>query len=77
MKQVEKVEYAKTLVDITIKKYKEKSLGKEKMSKFIKDNITNNITDKDYNNILHLYSKYLAKKGYEIKKDITKFDIIC
>lgn len=76
MKETEVIAYAKYLVDITIQKHKEKLLGKEKMSKFIKDNLTYNIIDKDYNNILHLYNKYLAKEGYEIKKDITKFDII-
>ena len=46
------------------------------MSTFIKNNLPIRIGVDDYNNILHLYSRYLAKEGYEIKKDITKFDII-
>lgn len=76
MKQEELVEYSKLLVDITIQKHKEKLLGKENMSNFIKSNLPTNIKKSDYNNILHQYNKYLAKEGYEIKKDINKFDII-
>ena len=76
MKDKEIREYAKLLVAITIKKHREKLLGKEKMSKFIKDNLTQNVKDIDYNRILHQYNKYLAQAGYEIWKDIIKFDII-
>jgi len=67
---------AKHLVEITIQKHRDKLLGKEKMSEFIKDNLIKVDKDIDYNEVLHLYSKYLAKEGYEIKKDINKFDII-
>lgn len=67
---------AKELSKITIKRHKEKLLGKEKMSKFIKNNIAEEITKKEYDAILHLYSRYLAKEGYEIIKDIYHFDII-
>ena len=66
---------AKELVKITIEKHKENLLGKEKMSSFIKRQLPNKITKKDYDSILHLYSKYLAKEGYEIK-DVIYFDII-
>lgn len=76
MKQEKIKKYAKELVEITIEKYKEKSLGKEKMSNFIKNNLTKEVKNIDYNKILHLYNKYLAKEGYEIKKDINNFDII-
>ena len=76
MKEETLIKVAKILVDITIQKHKQKLLGKEKMSKFIKDNLTYNIINKDYNNILHLYNKYLAQEGYEIRKDVSKFDII-
>lgn len=76
MEQEKIIEYAKSLADITIKKHKEKMLGKERMSKFLKDNLTKEAKDIYYNEILHLYNKYLAKEGYEIKKDINNFDII-
>ena len=70
------IETTKKLVYITIEKHKQRLLGKENMSIFIKKNLNKNITEEDYNKILHLYSRYLAKEGYEIRKDITKFDII-
>lgn len=76
MKQDEIVEYARLLVEITIKKHKEKLLGNDKMSNFIKSNLPIKVKKSDYNNILHLYNKYLAKEGYEIKKDINNFNII-
>jgi len=76
MRQNKIVESAKLLVDITIKKHKEGLLGKERMSKFIKKHLPKEIKSNDYDKILHLYNKHLAKKGYEIKKDIIKFDII-
>ena len=76
MKETLLIEAAKSLVEITIKKHKEKLLGKEKMSIFIKNNLKEKLTEENHNKILHLYNRYLAKKGYEIKKDITKFDII-
>ena len=75
--QKEEIEkYAKELVIITIKKHKENLLGKEKMSVFLKNNLNEKFSGEDYDNILHLYSSYLAKEGYEIKKDINHFDII-
>jgi len=67
---------AKELVELTIKEHQRKKLGKEKMSAFIKSNIPYELETDDYNKLLHLYNKYLAKEGYEIKKDITEFDII-
>ena len=70
------IELTQRLIAITIKKHKQKLLGKDNMSTFIKNNIDKNITEENYNKILHLYNNYLAKEGYEIKKDITKFDII-
>ncbi len=70
------IKIAKTLVDITIQKHNQKLLGKENMSTFINSNLPIGIEINDYNKILHLYNKYLSKEGYEIKKDITKFDII-
>ena len=76
MKEQSLIEVSQILVKITIEKHKQKLLGKEKMSTFIKNNLNKNITEEQYNQILHLYSKYLSKEGYEIKKDITKFDII-
>lgn len=76
MKKNKIIKHAKSLVDITIKKHKEKELGKEKMSKFIKNNLEKDINKSDYDAILHHYSEYLAKEGYEIKKDINNFDII-
>lgn len=76
MKRNETLEYARLLVDITINKHKKKLLGKETMSTFMKSNLPSELKLNDYNKILHLYNKYLAKAGYEIRKDITKFDII-
>ena len=76
MKEQSLIEISKRLVYITIEKHKQKLLGRENMSTFIKNNINKNITEEKYNKILHLYSGYLAKEGYEIKNDITKFDII-
>lgn len=76
MQKNKSIKIAKTLVDITIRKHKEKKLGKENMSTFIRNNIPIGIKVNEYNSILHLYNKYLAKEGYEIKKDISKFDII-
>jgi hypothetical protein len=70
------IKIAKILVGITIQKHRQKQLGKENMSTFIKNNLNRDISEEDYNKILHIYNKYLAKEGYEIKKDITKFDII-
>lgn len=70
------IEYAKKLTKITIKKHNDKLLGKEKMSSFLKKNINNEINSNDYNNILHLYSRYLASSGYEIINDIEHFDVI-
>lgn len=67
---------AKALVDLTIKMHKEKLLGKEKLSKFIKSNITKELEEIDYNDLLHYYNRFLAEEGYEIKQDIKKFDII-
>lgn len=76
MKKSLLIEAAKSLVEITIKKHKEKLLGRENMSIFIKKNLKEKLTEENYNKILHLYNRYLASKGYEIKKDITKFDVI-
>ena len=76
MKEETLIEVAKTLVKVTIEKHTEKKLGKQNMSTFIKNNLPIGIGINDYNSILHLYNKCLAKEGYEIKKDITKFDII-
>lgn len=76
MTEMELIQIAEKLVDITIKKHKQKLLGKENMSIFIKNNLNKNVTEEDYTKMLHIYNKYLAKKGYEINKDITKFDII-
>lgn len=76
MKEEILIETSKSLVDITIEKHKKRLLGRETMSTFIKNNLNTNINEEQYNQILHLYSRYLAKEGYEIKKDITKFDII-
>lgn len=76
MKEETLNDIAKKLVHITIEKHKDKKLCKEKMSTFIKNNLPIGIEINEYNSILHLYNKYLAKEGYEIKKDITKFDII-
>lgn len=76
MKKEILIEKAKRLVCITIEKHKQKLLGREKMSTFIKNNLNKDITEEHYNKILHLYNKYLAKAGYEIRKDINKFDII-
>lgn len=76
MEDISLIETAKALVDITIQKHKEQNLGKENMSSFIKNNLPAGIEVNDYNSILHLYNKYLAIEGYEIKKDIKKFDII-
>lgn len=76
MKEKEIINVAKRLVNITITKHNENTLGNEKISTFIKRNLPKNIKESDYNNILHLYNKFLAKEGYEIRKDITKFDII-
>jgi len=76
MKEETLIKIAKTLVDITIDKHKHKLLGKEGMSKFIKNNLPTGIEINDYNNILHLYNKYLAKEVYEIKKKITHYEII-
>jgi len=67
---------AKELVTISINEHKIKNMGKEKMSNFIKNNLTYELETNDYNKVLHLYNKYLSKEGYEIKKDINKFDII-
>lgn len=67
---------AKELVVISIKEHKRKNMGKEKMSVFIKNNLPKELELNDYNKVLHLYNKYLAKEGYEIKKNINKFDII-
>ena len=76
MKEETLIKMSKKLVDITIQKHKDQLLGKENMSTFIKNNLPTGIEINDYNSILHLYNKFLAEKGYEIKKDITKFDII-
>lgn len=76
MKEDTLIKIAETLVKITIRKHKDKLLGTENMSNFIKNNLPIEIEIYDYNSILHLYNKYLAKEGYEIKKDITRFDII-
>lgn len=76
MQREEIAKCAKQLVMITIKKHKENLLGKEKMSTFLKNNLTEEFSGEDYDSILHLYSRYLAKEGYEIKKDINHFDII-
>lgn len=70
------IKIAKTLVDITIYKHKQKLLGKENISTFIRNNLSIEIEKTDYNHLLQLYNKYLAKEGYEIKKDINTFDII-
>lgn len=67
---------AKRLVKHSINEHKRKKLGKEKMSLFIKNNLPLELEINDYNKLLYLYNKYLAKEGYEIKKDINKFDII-
>ena len=67
---------AKALVDLTIKMHKEKLLGKEKLSTFIKNNLTKELEDNDYNELLHYYNRFLSEEGYEIKQDIKKFDII-
>lgn len=76
MKEETLIKMAETLVKITIRKHKDKLLGTENMSNFIKNNLPIGMEVDDYNSILHLYNKYLAKEGYEIKKDISKFDII-
>ena len=76
MKEETLIKMAESLVEITIQKHKNKLLATNNMSNFIKNNLPIGIEIKDYNSILHLYNKYLAKEGYEIKKDITKFDII-
>ena len=76
MKEHSLEKLAKRLVEITIINHKQKKLGKEKMSNFIKNNIPPKLIEENYNDILHLYNKILASKGYEIKKDIEKFDII-
>jgi len=76
MKEDTLIKLAETLVKITIRKHKDKLLGTENMSNFIKNNLPMGIEIYDYNSILHLYNKYLAKEGYEIKKDISRFDII-
>lgn len=76
MKQEKIIYYVELLVEKTIKQHKEGLLGKEKMSKFIKSNLPSIIKNSDYDTILHLYNKYLAKEGYEIKRDINNFDII-
>ena len=76
MKEETLIKIAETLVKITIRKHKDKLLGTENMSNFIKNNLPMGIEIYDYNSILHLYNKYLAKEGYEIKKDISRFDII-
>lgn len=76
MEQDKIVKCAKELVGITIQKHKEELLGRERMSTFIKKNLTKDIKESDYDRVLHLYNKYLASEGYEIKKDISKFDII-
>lgn len=67
---------AKVLVDLTINMHKEKILGKEKLSKFIKSNITKKLEETEYNKLLHYYNRYLTEEGYEIKPNIRKFDII-
>lgn len=76
MQREEIAKCAKQLVMITIKKHKENLLGKEKMSIFLKNNLTKEFSQEDYDKILHLYNSYLAKEGYEIKKDVNHFDII-
>lgn len=76
MKEQSLIEVSKRLAYITIEKHKQKLLGKENMSAFIKNYLNKDITEEHYNKILHLYSKYLSKEGYEIRKNITKFDII-
>ena len=67
--------HAKELVKLTIKMHKEKLLGKENMSTFIKRNINFNLNN-NYDEFSHHYSRYLAKEGYEIKQNINNFDII-
>ena len=69
-------EEAKSLVDLTIKLHKTNQLGKEKLSKFIKNNITKELEEEDYNKLLHYYNRYLSEEEYEIKQNIKKFDII-
>ena len=76
MKEKTLEEYAILLVEITINNHNKNLLGREKMSVFIKNNLNIDITEKEYNTILHLYCRLLAKAGYEIKKDINCFDII-
>ena len=69
-------EYALELVKLSIQKHKENSLGKEKMSTFIKNNLMTEIPQNEYDLLLHYYNKYLAQAGYEIKQDINNFDVI-
>lgn len=76
MEEKKLIKITKRLVDITIEKHRHNLLGKENMSTFIKNNLPIKIGINDYNNILHLYNRYLAQAGYEIKKNINKFDII-
>lgn len=76
MKEDKIIKYAKRLVDITIKAHNKNLLGKEKMSTFIKKNMNEKLNDQEYDNVLHLYNRYLALKGFEIVNDINHFNII-
>ena len=67
---------ARKLVNITIEKHNNNLLGREKMSSFINNILSIQITNKERNYIMYMYSRYLAKEGYEITRDINKFDII-
>ena len=76
MKKEKLVKQAKRLVDITISQHDRKLLGKDKISIFFENNLSSKFNRKDYNSIIHLFCKLLAREGFEIINDVDHFDII-